>query len=35
MLGFYDRNLVNITNDLVKKYGTKVRPVAVEGRRRR
>jgi hypothetical protein len=31
MLGFYDRNLVNITNDLVKKYGTKVRPVAVEG----
>lgn len=28
---FYDRNLVNITNDIVKKYGTKVRTIAVEG----
>lgn len=27
MRAFYDRNLVNITNDLVKRYGAKVRPV--------
>lgn len=27
MKAFYDRNLVNITNDLIKKYGAKVGPV--------
>jgi hypothetical protein len=29
MKAFYDRNLVNITNDIVKKYGVKVGPVLV------
>lgn len=29
MRAFYDRNLVNITNDIVKKYGVKVGPVEV------
>lgn len=31
MRGFYDRNLVNIANDLIKKYGGKVGTVEVEG----
>ena len=30
MRAFYDRNLVNITNDLIKKYGAKVVDVHVE-----
>lgn len=29
MKAFYDRNLVNITNDLIKKYGAKVAPIGV------
>jgi hypothetical protein len=29
MKAFYDRNLVNITNDIIKKYGGKVGPVDV------
>jgi len=29
MKAFYDRNLVNITNDIIKKYGAKVAPVDV------
>jgi GNAT superfamily N-acetyltransferase len=29
MKAFYDRNLVNITNDIIKKYGAKVGPVAM------
>lgn len=29
MKAFYDRNLVNITNDIIKKYGAKVEAVAV------
>lgn len=29
MRGFYDRNLVNITNGLIKKYGAKVEPLAI------
>jgi hypothetical protein len=29
MRAFYDRNLVNITNDLIKKYGARVRPMDV------
>jgi len=31
MRAFYDRNLVNITNDIIKRYGGKVGPVAIEG----
>jgi hypothetical protein len=31
MRQFYDRNLVNITNDIVKKFGAKVGPVDVAG----
>jgi hypothetical protein len=31
MKAFYDRNLVNITNDIVKKYGAKVKPLPVKG----
>ena len=30
MKAFYDRNLVNITNDIIKKYGAKVGAVQVE-----
>jgi hypothetical protein len=29
MKAFYDRNLVNITNDIIKKYGAKVGPVGI------
>ena len=29
MKAFYDRNLVNITNDIIKKYGAKVGPVLI------
>jgi hypothetical protein len=31
MKAFYDRNLVNITNDIVKKHGAKVGPVVIPG----
>jgi hypothetical protein len=31
MKAFYDRNLVNITNNLIKKHGTKVGAVALQG----
>ena len=30
MRAFYDRNLVNITNDIIKRYGEKVGPKAIE-----
>lgn len=33
MNAFYDRNLVNITNDLIKKYGAKVERAPVKGTR--